>query len=90
MNEKRFSLFNSGRWHANDLLGVQQLHVVPVLYAGEFTSDQVDHAMHELNGYSVAAPGYEKPEGIIVFHSQIKEMFKVTFEHDDTGKNFGA
>jgi RNA ligase len=90
MDKKIFSLFNSGRWHKNDLVNVDQLSVVPVLYAGEFTSDKVDSAMSKLKDFSIAASGYKKPEGIVVFHSQIKQMFKVTFEHDSTGKPYGA
>lgn len=90
MDKKIFSLFNSGRWAESDLEGVDQLSVVPVLYAGEFTSDQVDEAMNKLKGCSIAAAGYNNPEGIVVFHSQIKQMFKVTFEHDESGKTFGA
>ncbi len=90
MDKKAFSLFNSGRWHPKEFDSIEQLNVVPVLYAGEFTTEIVDKVMSDLKGKSVAAPEYDKPEGIIVFHSQIKQMFKVTFEHDDTGKPFGA
>lgn len=90
MDKKVFSLFNSGRWHSKELDSIEQLDVVPVLYAGEFTSEVVDKVMDDLKGNSVAVDGYDKPEGIVVFHSQIKQMFKVTFEHDDTGKPFGA
>ena len=88
--DKRFSLFNSGRWHERDLDSVDGLCVVPVLYAGEFTTDVVDEEMENLKGSSIAAPGFHKPEGIIVYHSQINQMFKVTFEHDESGKPFGA
>ena len=90
MDKKVFSLFNSGRWCADDLIDVEQLEVVPVLYVGEFTTDAVDAAMESLRGSSVAAKGYENPEGVVVYHTQIREMFKVTFEHDDSGKPFGA
>jgi len=90
-NEKTFSLFNSGRWCFNDIEKVPQLDVVPVLYAGEFSSEIVDKTMADLKeSGSIAAPGYMKPEGVIVYHSQIRQMFKVTFEHDDTGKPYGA
>ena len=90
MEKKIFSLFNSGRWGRRDVDEVEQLDVVPVLYAGEFTTDVVDKTMGILRPKSVAAPEFTKPEGIVVFHSQIKQMFKVTFEHDSTGKPFGA
>lgn len=89
--EKTFSLFNSGRWHSRDLDEVPQLDVVPVLYAGEFSTDIVNKAMDDLKeSGSIASPEFMKPEGIVVYHSQIRQMFKVTFEHDGTGKPFGA
>ena len=86
MDKKVFSLFNSGRWIADDLKGIDQLSVVPVLYSGEFNTDIVDETMANLNGCSIAAPGFTNPEGIVVYHSKIKQMFKVTFEHDKHGK----
>ena len=90
MDKKIFSLFNSGRWHEKDLIEVEQLRVVPVLYVGEFTSDVVNATMEQLKGKSMASLGFDRPEGVVVYHSQIDQMFKVTFEHDDTGKPFGA
>jgi hypothetical protein len=90
MDKKVFSLFNSGRWTESDLASVDQLSVVPVLYNGEFTTDAVSSAMETLRPSSLAAPGWDKPEGVVVFHSQIKQMFKVTYEHDDSGKPSGA
>lgn len=89
MNEKVFSLFNSGRWQESDLVQINQLSVVPVLYSGEFTSNKVDEAMAGLKGCSVASAGFKNPEGIVVYHSQINQMFKVTFEHDEDGKPYG-
>ncbi len=86
MGKKIFSLFNSGRWGKKELASIEQLDVVPVLYAGEFSTEAVNKVMLDLKGNSIAADGYHKPEGIIVYHSQIKQMFKVTFEHDTTGK----
>jgi len=89
--DKVFSLFNSGRWKEEDLLAIDQLSVVPVLFTGEFTTDAVDSTMDTLKETgSIAAPGFNKPEGIVVYHTRLKEMLKITFEHDDTGKPFGA
>ena len=42
--------------------------------------------MEILRPASVAAPEFTNPEGIVVYHSQIAQMFKVTFEYDDKGK----
>ena len=62
-------------------------HVVPVLFEGMF-SDHVVHNMLELlraRG-SVAAPGWMKPEGIVVFHTATGTLFKKTLEGDESPK----
>jgi hypothetical protein len=41
--------------------------------------------MLRLDG-SYAAPGYMKPEGIVVYHTAAKQMFKVTIENDEQPK----
>lgn len=85
--EKTFSLFNSGRWNSKDLDKVEQLDVVPVLYGGEFTTEKIDEVMEILGIIgSVASEGFMRPEGVVVYHTQISSMFKLTFEHDKTGK----
>jgi hypothetical protein len=38
------------------------------------------------NGGSLAAPGFMKPEGIVVYHIQGNVAFKKTFEKDQEGK----
>lgn len=35
---------------------------------------------------SVAAPGFMKPEGVVVFHTASQQLFKVTLENDDERK----
>jgi len=71
---------------------VPGLGVVPVLYEGPF--DRQDHkpypwkqALHELqkNG-SYAAPGFYRPEGIVIYHHAANMMFKATLEHDEEPK----
>ena len=89
--DKVFSLFNTGRFGRRDTDEVEGLDVAPVLYAGDFSSESINQVMLALkDSGSIAAKGFMKPEGIVVYHSQINQMFKVTFEHDDTGKSFGA
>ena len=46
LKEKRFSLFNAGRW--TDDVRPACCHVVPVLFQGIFTSDAVDAALAKL------------------------------------------
>ena len=83
--EKRFSLFNVARW------GDERpacCHVVPALYRGVFSTAEVDYALHVLkeNG-SQAAPGFDNPEGIIVWHEAARVMFKKTLHKDDEYKS---
>ncbi len=85
LTEKRFSLFNVGRW--NDENRPACCHVVPVLYEGNFCTEAVHDAMGALalEG-SRASPGFMKPEGVVVWHSAARVLFKKTFEKDDAGK----
>lgn len=61
--------------------------VVPTLYEGEFDTQAIRHALERLRAFgSVAAPGFMKPEGIVVFHTAASTMFKVTLEGDEKPK----
>lgn len=91
LDEKRFSLFNTGRWSGTPIVESGLVSVVPVLYAGVFDTDAVDNALDELRkGGSVAAPGFADPEGVVVFLSASRALFKATIDGDDHGKEFGA
>lgn len=86
LQERRFSLFNVGRWH-DDTARPACCHVVPVLGRWTFDTATIDGLMRDLGaGGSLAAPGFMKPEGIVVFHTQTGMLFKKTFEKDDAGK----
>ena len=77
IKEKRFSLFNTSRWTEER---PACCHVVPVLWSGLFSTDNVITAMNHLAGGSVAAPGWTRPEGIIVHHAAANSYFKHTYE----------
>lgn len=86
--EKRFSLFNVHRWG-----GVETrpacCGVVPTLRVGDFgqIAEDLQQIMTLLSVQgSQAAPGFMKPEGIVIFHAQANVAFKKTFEKDDAGK----
>jgi hypothetical protein len=65
-------------------------HVVPVLYRGVFDTSHVTDALSQLRDYgSVAAPGFMKPEGIVVFHILGNVGFKKTLERDEEPKSRG-
>lgn len=86
LTEKRFSLFNTSRWNAENP-PPPCCSVVPVIYSGPFSSRVVDEEMATLAARgSYAAPGFMNPEGVVVHHSGNGAVFKVTFEHDEAGK----
>ena len=64
-------------------------HLVPVLRRSNFSgvSRMAESAMHELRERgSLAAPGFKKPEGIVIFHIAGNCGFKMTLEKDDQPK----
>lgn len=77
-----FSFFNPLILNGESfLIGGVCVNTVPVMYHGVFSDYQITTAMRNLAVYgSQAAPGYMKPEGIVVYHEQYGDMFKVTFE----------
>jgi hypothetical protein len=93
--ERRFSLFNRSLYphlwdpdHAreeevdadgNELL--PELNVVPVLYEGPFSEQDIEDCMQSLEEYgSQAAPGFMNPEGIVVYHTAARQLFKWPFD----------
>ncbi len=82
--ERRFSLFNALRWTAQP--PPPCCSVVPVLYRGVMTADAVGEALRELRQGSRAAPGFMRPEGIVVYHMAGRTSFKVTLEGDEEPK----
>lgn len=88
ISEKRFSLFNVSRWGESR---PACCHVVPVLYRGEFTETAWSDCLADLvERGSAAAPGFMRPEGIIVFHVAANIGFKKTIERDEMPKGLAA
>jgi hypothetical protein len=87
LKEKRFSLFNVARWDGE--LRPACCHVVPTLYKFNFdTFHHIDVALSNLKQYgSSAAPGFMKPEGIVVYHVAGNVGFKKTIEKDELSKS---
>lgn len=85
--ERRFSLFNTSRW-SDVVVRPSCCEVVPVLATlPKFDYDAIDAVLADLQRTgSRAAPGYMKPEGIVVFHERSRMLFKKTFEKDEGGK----
>jgi hypothetical protein len=82
--EKRFSLFNVHRWGETR---PDCCHVVPVLFEGVFSTTIINCSLNDLaiTG-SVAAPGFMKPEGVVIYHKAANMMFKKTIEKDEEPK----
>ena len=85
LKEKRFSLFNVSRW-GDSSIRPSCCHVVPTVCQGPFVDSTVNFALEMLSAGSIAAPGFQKPEGIVIFHTQSHYLFKKTFQFDDAGK----
>lgn len=61
--------------------------LVPVLYRGMFDTTAVDRAIETLRlTGSAAAPGFMKPEGVVVFHVAGNVGFKKTLVKDEIPK----
>jgi len=88
--DKRFSLFNGKRWggHEDELGMVPGLGLVPLIFRGTFDTMSVDVSVNHLESTgSLAAPGFMRPEGVIVWHAAARQVFKVLIENDDVAKS---
>ena len=85
MSEKRFSLFNFGRWEQERPACCD---VVPCLYQGPFSQAAIDACIDQLReSGSVAAQGFMDPEGVVIYHSASKTSMKKTVKNDETPKS---
>ncbi len=94
LTEKRFSLFNAGRWHdaagngAGESICPNCCYVVPVIATGNIISAAAEGGMLTLQADgSHAAPGFDDPEGVVVYHTAARSSFKVTFDQDELPKS---
>ncbi len=80
LTDKRFWLFNTHRWTDSR---PACCGVVPILWQGNYQDLHVGGILFDLQVKgSVAAPGWMKPEGIVVFHHAADQYFKVLCEGD--------
>ncbi len=85
IDEKRFSLFTPV---PHELLAWLPDNVknVPILCEGTFDSITIDNALMMLEDIgSMAAPGYRNPEGVMVYHTAARRLFKVPFDENPKG-----
>jgi hypothetical protein len=66
---------------------VPVLHVGPIMIDGSYT---VDETLGVLAGGSVIVPGYMRPEGVVVYHTASRAMFKVLVENDALPKGVAS
>lgn len=97
LNEKRFSLFNTGRWRDKRMGLLKEeskleycpecCYVVPILYQGIFDTEVIKITLDSLafKG-SVAVPGFMNPEGVVIYHVPSRYYFKKTIKNDEKGK----
>lgn len=86
ISEKRFSLFNVSRW-ADPAMRPACCHVVPELARGMDIRAETERALTLLREHgSTAAPGFMKPEGVVIWHEAARQLFKVTIEKDEAPK----
>lgn len=90
LTEKRFSLFNTARWGDPEDRPLC-CDVVPELYRGPFDTEAIMGCLDRLRSAgSVAAPGFPKPEGVVVWHEAARQLFKITIEKDAEPKGRAA
>ena len=90
LKEKRFSLFNVGRW-TEATPPPACCSVVPIIYEGPFSTVFVEAIMGKLErDGSVASPGFMRPEGVIVFQTGARTLFKKTFDKDEMPKSLAS
>lgn len=83
--EKRWSLFNVGRWRETPPPAC--CSIVPVLHEGDFDMVAIESSLAMLREFgSRAAPGFMKPEGVVVYHAASRTLFKKTIEKDSEPK----
>ncbi len=59
-------------------------HLVPILYRGPFSQNEIEVSISQLRfDGSRAAPGFDKPEGIVVYHTAGNVAFKRTLDGDE-------
>ena len=95
LEEKRFALFNVSKWQNRGLRLVDDkqqyapvpCEVVPILYEGKLDTWQIDIVLNDLKEQgSRAVPGYNLPEGIVIYHTAAGQYFKKTIVGDDKPK----
>lgn len=81
LEEKRFALFNTDKWRDEAGRRPACCGVVPVILEGEEADAQTAMSALAKNG-SLLVPGFNNPEGIVIFHTGSHTYLKQTFDKD--------
>lgn len=93
LDHKRFMLFNPDRYASvkEDGFAPKNVDVAPLLYSGPPTyryggqqHDAVEEALDGLKHHgSYLVPGFMNPEGVVIFHTASRQLYKATFDYDE-------
>jgi hypothetical protein len=90
LSEKRFSLFNVSRW-SDPAVRPACCGAVPIISEGILIPGMIEGALKYLETHgSLAAPGFMKPEGVVLFHLQGNVGFKKTIHKDEVPKSLAG
>lgn len=87
-----FALFNTekhkGLYHRLPMDGGIDVLVEPVhvLYQGPFSEEKIRDTLEQLKKYGSWTSPNDSAEGIVIFHTQSRQTYKVTFDGDDASK----
>lgn len=82
--DRRFSLFDIRRWSA---IPLRVCTVVPVVERGVLDTTLLSTCLSTLQRVgSLAAPGFMRPEGLVVSHTHSKTLWKVPLDGKSKGK----
>ncbi len=84
IDHRRFSLFNTAKWREEKpLFQTPLLDVVPVLFQGPFSEEDIRESLRILESLgSVASFGFDKPEGVCVYSEATRAVYKLTLDGD--------
>lgn len=85
--ERFFSLFNVAKW-SDDTIRPKCCLVVPTLYTGANTQNAIESAVKDLRDNGSKVANFDRPEGIVIYHSHSNTLFKKTLEKDELPKSF--
>lgn len=89
LDHRTFSIFNVARWNHRPAIhiGDHRIDCVPVLAEATFSDDVVQGALDALRAGGSRAADWPHPEGICVYHTQSRQVYKVLLENDATPKS---